>query len=161
MKTNLILLVCLVVLAASEEGLATARQEKPHAEPDGVVAFVNVHVVPMDAERLVAGQTVIVRQGKIVRIGPAETTPLPPDAVRVDGTGKYLMPGLIDMHVHVRRSDSLLLFIANGVTMIRNMSGSRRHLFLRHQIEKGELLGPTIYTAGPVVSCWLSSFRVP
>ena len=64
--------------------------------PDRVIAFVDVHLVPMDAERVVEGQTIIVRDGKIVTIGPVESTPLPPDALRVDGTGKYLMPGLIE-----------------------------------------------------------------
>ena len=152
MKTPQLWCICVIGLVASEPCFATSRNAKPHAEPDGVVAFVNVHVVPMDAERLVAGQTVIVRQENIIQIGPTETTPVPPDAVRVDGTDKYLMPGLVDMHVHILHPNALRLFIANGVTTVRNMSGSRRHLLWRRQLARGALLGPTLYTAGPVVN---------
>src|SRR4051812_17837053 len=58
-----------------------------------IVAFINVNVVPMDTERVLAGQTVIVKDGRIAEMGPAEQIKVPAGAVRVDGRGKYLMPG--------------------------------------------------------------------
>jgi hypothetical protein len=76
--------------------LAPARSA-PHlaaTPPHPVVAFVNVHVIPMDRERVLQGQTVIVRDGKIAELGPARTLAVPKGAVRVEGRGRYLMPGL-------------------------------------------------------------------
>lgn len=119
---------------------------------NAVVAFVNVNVVPMDRERILYNQTVIVRDGIISEIGAAETIKVPADALRIDGkTNLFLMPGLADMHSHLRYDGDLLLYVANGVTTVRNMSGSPEHLKWREEIEKEEVLGPTIYTAGPIL----------
>lgn len=122
-----------------------------------VVAFVNVNVIPMDSERVLADQTVIVKDGVIAEIGPTAKIKAPASALRVDGRGKYLMPGLVDCHVHltVPREDVLALlqlFIANGVTTVLNLRGTPEHLELRASIEKREIFGPTIYTAGSYVN---------
>lgn len=133
------------------------QSQNAHAETP-VTAFVNVNVVPFDRERVLAGQTVIIRDGRIAEIGAAERTKVPAGAVQIDGRGKYLMPGLADMHVHLfpgagqpddLASQQLQLFLANGVTTIRNMIGKPEHIALRDRVAKGELLGPSIYTAGP------------
>lgn len=145
-KTLLLLLVTFITLTVPVE----AQQQ--------VVAFVNVNVVPFDRERILPAQTVIVRDGRIAEIGPAEKTKVPAGALQIDGRGKYLMPGLADMHVHLfagagqpddLTSQQFQLFLANGVTTIRNMIGKPEHVVLRDRVAKGELLGPTIYTAGP------------
>jgi hypothetical protein len=122
-----------------------------------VVAFVNVNVIPMDSERVLADQTVIVKDGVIAEIGPTAKIKAPASALRVDGRGKYLMPGLADMHVHLtaEREDVLALlqlFIANGVTTVLNLRGTPEHLELRASVEKREIFGPTIYTAGSYVN---------
>src|ERR1044071_9277856 len=90
------------------------------------VAFTNVTVIPMDRERVLANQTVVVKNGLIVGIGNAKNVKLPKDAVRIDGTGKYLIPGLVDMHTHLLSDsdeypdsigpDELRVMGANGVT---------------------------------------------
>lgn len=124
---------------------------------DSVTAFVDVAVIPMDRERVLSGQTVIVRDGRIAQIGPAKSVRIPAGAVRIDGRGKFLLPGLAEMHAHIpggEESDAevertLFLFLANGVTTIRGMQGDPRHLALRERAAKGELLSPVIYTAGP------------
>lgn len=122
------------------------------------IAFVNVNVVPFDGERILEAQTVIVSDGRIAKIGPAANVKVPAGALKIDGRGKYLMPGLADMHVHLHpgagkqddlAGQQLQLFLANGVTTVRNMIGKPEHLFLRERVAKAELLGPTIYTAGP------------
>ncbi len=147
MIKQIYLLLLLVVVTFST---AEAQQQ--------AIAFVNVNVVPFDRERVVAGQTVIVRDGRIAEIGPADKTTVPAGALQIDGRGKYLMPGLADMHVHLYpgagqpddlASQQLQLFLANGVTTIRNMIGKQEHVALRERVAKGELLGPSIYTAGP------------
>ena len=65
------------------------------------VAFTNVNVIPMDRERVLANQTVVIKKGLIAEIGNAKNVKLPRDAVRIDGRGKYLIPGLVDMHTHL------------------------------------------------------------
>ena len=115
------------------------------------IAITNVSVVPMDAERVVPDQTVLVRDGTIAWIGPTGEARLDPDALVVDGAGGFLMPGLADMHVHTWREVDQLLYVAFGVTTVRNMWGTSTQLDFRNRIAAGDLLGPTIYTAGPLM----------
>lgn len=94
---------------------------------EAVTAFEHVSVIPMDRERVLEGQTVVVRGDRIVAIGPARRVAVPKGARRIDGHGKYLIPGLADVHTHVmfhpgdRFAHNLLLFLANGITTIRNV----------------------------------------
>ena len=127
---------------------------------NNLVAFENVNLIPMDSERVVKNQTVIVQDGVIERIGDNEQINIPSGAMVIDGSDKYLMPGLVDMHVHIEFENDLLLLVANGVTSVRNMWGNTDkklrfgmpdQLELRRLIEQGRLFGPTIYTAGPVM----------
>ena len=69
----------------------------------------------------------------------------------IDGNGKYLIPGLADMHVHINDANNLLLSVANGVTTTRNMAGFSFHLELKKGIENQTLLGPKLYTTGPIL----------
>jgi hypothetical protein len=125
---------------------------QPAQEHPGTIAFVDVNVIPMDRERVLKAQTVVVKEGRIAEMGPASSVRVPKDAVRIDGRGKFLMPGLIDMHVHVF-SDfrEMRLFVANGITTVRNMAGQPKHLKLRQQIASGQVFGPTLYTCGPLL----------
>jgi hypothetical protein len=124
--------------------------EIPHAAP--VSAFVHVNVIPMDREQTLRNQTVVIRSGHIVAIGTTGDIPLPPDAVLIDGTDKYLIPGLIDMHVRIYSPGELLLYVANGITMVRNIDGRPQHLSWRNKINDCKMLGPIIYTTGPTIS---------
>jgi len=146
------------VLSSDKPYIYGLSGELPSANP--LVAFVNVNVVPMDSERVLENQTVIVRDGAIESLGSSDQLEVPAEALIVDGRGKYLMPGLVDMHVHIQFEDDMLLWVANGVTSVRNMWGNTGkmlqfgfpdQLALRKQIEQGALFGPTIYTAGPVM----------
>ncbi|MDJ0710337.1 MAG: amidohydrolase family protein [Woeseiaceae bacterium] len=120
-----------------------------------LTAFVNVNVVPMDAERVLAGQTVVVSDGRIAAIGSVDEVPIPEGALVVDGTDRYLMPGLAEMHAHVPSASSanidrfFSLYVANGVTTIRGMLGQPSHLGLRDALESGSVFGPRLYTSGP------------
>ena len=136
--------ICAVALAAAT----------PHAQ-DRVTAFVNVHIVPMDRETVLRDHTVLVKGDRIVEIGPSATVKAPSAALTIDGAGKYLTPGLAEMHGHLTGGDValneriLLLNVGRGITTIRGMLGHPSHLVLRERVRKGELLGPTIYTSGP------------
>lgn len=148
--------VLFIILLVTVMPPQKARKEK--ASETRAFAFVNVNVVQMDKEQITKEQTVIVRGEKIVQIGPASKTKIPEDAERIDGSGKYLMPGLVDMHVHLRdytdedMAALLQLYVANGVTTVVNLSGIPRHLKLREKTAEGTLFGPTIYTSGPYIS---------
>lgn len=115
------------------------------------VAFVGVEVVPMDTDRVLSNQTVIVRDGKIQCIGPAADVEVPADVARVLCRGRYLTPGLTDSHVHLHNENDLPLYVANGITAIRVMGGTRQTLSYRDDIRANRMLGPTIHTAGPMI----------
>jgi len=120
-------------------------------QPAPTLAIEHVTAIPMGHELALADQTLVVRGGRIVAFGSAPEQAVPPDAVRIDGRGRFLMPGLADMHVHVWDENDLYLFVANGVTTVRNMFGAPLHLEWRARIERGELVGPRIYTSGPII----------
>ena len=118
-------------------------------------AFINVNVIPMTEDRVDPGQTVIVENGVITLIGPVDSTPVPEDVEIVDGTNRYLLPGLAEMHAHIPNAASpelgrvLTLFAANGVTTVRGMLGDPSHLQLRTALLSGEVFGPRLITSGP------------
>ena len=118
-------------------------------------AFINVNVIPMTEDRVDPGQTVIVENGMITLIGPVDSTPVPEDVEIVDGTDRYLLPGLAEMHAHIPNAASpelgrvLTLFAANGVTTVRGMLGDPSHLQLRTALLSGEVFGPRLITSGP------------
>ncbi|MDT4895527.1 MAG: hypothetical protein QOH25_604 [Acidobacteriota bacterium] len=143
-------IVVLLVVALSCFPLASqAALSLP--KPGDVVAFINVNVIPMDKEQVLSGQTVVVRDGRIVEIGSSEKVKVPRGAKRINGQGKYLMPGLIDMHAHLNSPHELPLYLANGVTTVYNLNGQPAHVLWRERIVRGEMLGPTIYTCGPTI----------
>jgi len=130
------------------------------AQP-AAIAVVNVSVVPMDRDRVVAGQTVVVVDGKIAAVGPADTVKVPAGAQRIDGAGRFLMPGLADMHVHFAVTGNTAqdtaenerlaeIFVAHGITTVRVMNGSPGILALRRRIDAGEVPGPRIFSTGPI-----------
>ena len=118
-------------------------------------AIVNVNVNPMTSETVLGARTVIVTDGEIVVIGDVDDTAVPADAVVVDGTDRFLIPGLFEMHGHVPdvnsgRLDRILhLYVANGNTTVRGMLGQPSHLDLRDALQKGDKLGPRLVTSGP------------
>ena len=116
-------------------------------------AFVDVTVVPMDSEVELAHQTVLVEHGRITAIGSAGTTLVPASATAIPGAGKWLVPGLIDMHVHFNDEHDGLLYVANGVTTVRNMWGFPQNLDERERAKRDDpsYVGPAVYTAGPIV----------
>lgn len=138
-------------------GAGVVEAQDPAAARPAIVAFTGVTIVPMDSERVVAGQTVVVRDGRIAEIGPAASVRVPDGALRVDGRGKYLMPGLAEMHAHIPGAnappqvvrDIMFLYVANGVTTIRGMLGAPNQLELRERTASGAMLGPTIFVAAP------------
>ena len=141
---------------------ATALRDLPAV---GAVAFVDVTVVPMDRERALPHQTVVVEGGRVVSLGPAAGVRVPAGAARVDGRGRFLMPGLVDMHAHLAPGTEsladpagrqLALYLATGFTTVRSLGIAPQNgpaaLALRDRVARGEALGPTLVVASPSVN---------
>jgi imidazolonepropionase-like amidohydrolase len=146
----------LVAVAAAATLLTTRTAGQPSAQGTAT-AFVGVTVLPMDKDGVLTNQTVVVADGKIASVAPAAKAQVPAGAVTIDGKGKYLMPGLGELHAHIpggKAADAdvertLFLYVANGVTTIRGMLGDPRHLVYRERVAKGDVVGPRIYSSGP------------
>ncbi|MGD9358254.1 MAG: amidohydrolase family protein [Desulfobacterales bacterium] len=154
-------LLALMVLLMAGCSVPKKQTSKPASaqNKDQVTALVNVNLIPMTEEKIIENQTVIVKGKKIWQIESANAVKLPEKAHIINGTGCYLMPGLVDMHAHIRVKSTLplKLCIANGVTAIRNMDATENALgraFIqdwRNEIEGGKRIGPKIYTTGPII----------
>ncbi len=130
------------------------------AAESATYAFVDVNVISMDAPGAAPNRTVLVEGDRIVTVGPADAVTVPSGATVVDGANRFLLPGLADMHTHIGgdyrpgqtgpRAD-LLLYLATGVTTIRNAVGSRDMLQLSRAIDDGTLLGPRMEVASPLL----------
>lgn len=106
----------------------------------------NANVVPMTADTVLRNQMVLIREGMIADIADEI---IDSQAAVIDAGGGYLSPGLIDMHVHVWDKYELGLYLANGVTTVRNLWGQPMHLRMKEAINKGEVVGPMFFTSGP------------
>lgn len=139
------LLAILVLLGPS---LSSAAQS---------TAFVGVNVIPMDSDRVLADQTVVVAGDRIVEMGPVDDVSVPDDARIIEGRGRYLMPGLAEMHGHIPPPNQpveaieevLFLYAANGITTVRGMLGYPGQLDLKERANSGKIWSPTLYLAGP------------
>jgi hypothetical protein len=152
-KLCLSLVVCVRMCAVS------IAQEKPATviPPSGTTYITHVTVIDTEAGKEMQDRTVIILGGRISEVRDSNGKP-PAGTKVVDGHGKYLIPGLWDMHVHsvyAERMDSMFpLFVANGVLGIRDM-GTTMPLAeierLRQQTANGSRLGPRIVAAGPIL----------
>ena len=120
------------------------------------VVFTGVNVIPMTSETVLKNQTVVVRGNEIVAIGPSATVRPPTDGTMVPGNGQYLIPGLMDLHIHLqggRRHTPVMLemFALTGVTTGLCMRGSSGVLDAREKVASGELLGPRIFSTSPIL----------
>ena len=148
MKPLLPLLLLLLTLSCAAQPASDTKQRE--------IIFRSVTVIPMDKEGVVPDQDVLVKEGRIAAIGKTGSVTFGREALVVDGRGKYLLPGLAEMHAHVPPVDDLgpmkevlALFALNGITTIRGMLGHPRHLELRQKLQSGEIFGPHFITSGP------------
>ncbi len=130
-----------------------------------VTAFTNVSVIPMTSNRIIENHTIVIRGDEISLITPSENVEFDSDATIIDGTGKFLIPGLAEMHGHVPPTDppsnaprymnmeyvenTLFLYTAAGITTVRGMLGWANQLELKDKVSSQEIIGPSLYLAGP------------
>lgn len=138
-------------------GLSVAAATLLHAQgtaPASATAITNVTVVDVVRGATRPGMTVIITGDRISAVGPVERTRVPAGARVVRGTGRYLIPGLWDMHAHVDDQGAWVfpLYVANGVTGLRDMGSHIDRLAQwRSGRQRGELI-PRIVAAGPIVT---------
>lgn len=143
---GLLFLAILIVLGA--DGLRTnyLKFSKQGNGSRNSYLIENANVIPMNRDTVLRNQKVFIMEGRIKAIGDDIQAP----GIKVIDAGNgYLLPGLIDMHVHVWDRYELGLYLANGVTSIRNVWGMPMHLRMKEKINGGELLAPQFLTTGP------------
>jgi imidazolonepropionase-like amidohydrolase len=153
--------------------LACAPPEPP---PTDILGFTNARVIDGTGGPVLEGVTIVIEGDRIATLGPTAATTLPAGSRQIDLTGKVVTPGLIDMHYHVTtgamryRRDSagaldstydralaerlLRVALAHGITTIRDPGASpvEAAIALREAVDSGRVLGPRIFTAGPIIS---------
>lgn len=159
------------VLALLAAGASLALAAPTLAQAPAATAIVNVCVLPMTAGAgQVCGQTVLVEEGRIARIAPVGAVAVPATATRIEGRGRWLMPGLADMHTHVENDglfrlilgdpaipsgavdaeDIFIPYLANGVLQIANLAATPESIRQRDQLESGQVVGPHMALAAMI-----------
>ena len=159
MKLRIVLLPILIALLVVPV-LLLAHPDRTQTP----TALTHVTVIDVAGGSPRRDTTVVITGDRISAIGDSANTSVPADAKVVDATGKFLVPGLWDMHVHWNVRETLTLFIANGVTSVRQMFGNSDLLRWRDEIAKGSLLGPRMVVASPIIDgpdpVWPNSISV-
>lgn len=139
----------LYALDLAAEDARNARLARELAQhPDHAVAVEHVRLFDSERATVLEDQTVVIEGERITLVGPSSTIRVPRDSQRIDGTGKTLLPGLFDMHVHLSAVDGLL-HIASGVTSVRDMGNDIEALkHVQTQWDSGAAIGPRVWKAG-------------
>jgi imidazolonepropionase-like amidohydrolase len=132
------------------------------------LAITHVTVIDMTGAPARADQTIIIKNDRIAAVGASNTVAIPRGAQILDAHGKFLIPGLVDMHIHLTaagepdgsRKFMLPLLLANGITTVRDMGGYLESIRqLQKEIQEGKRLGPRIFTPGPYLDGSPPSFQ--
>lgn len=162
---SITLLLCAIILNGCTKSSKTSENKSKEEEIKEQTVFVikDVNIIPMTEENtIIENATVVIKDKKIVSINQS----IPSNATVIDGKGKWLMPGLIDMHVHnladinlssnyptkgatlfTDTQDFMLLYVANGVTTAFELSGRTEHFGQRNEIINNKVYGPRIALA--------------
>ncbi|UOQ64359.1 amidohydrolase family protein [Hymenobacter volaticus] len=161
------------LLASTLPLLAAGYASRQPAQASYDLVITHANVVDVETGRVLPDQTIAVSNGLIQQLSKSTIAPLAAKQT-LDARGKYLIPGLWDMHVHFRGGDSLItanrnllpLYLAHGITTVRDAGGDLTPAVFswRQQIQAGQLAGPTIYTSGPKIdgpkAFWAGSLEV-
>lgn len=160
MKHYYLLVLCLILSACTQKN--TASQSDAAPLQNTIYAIKNVALIPMTTPNTVIENATVVIQDDVIQ---SINGSIPPEAQIIDGTGKWLLPGLIDMHVHnladgpylsyptkgpavhFDTQNFMTLYIANGVTTVFELSARAEHIGQRNEILRGDIIGPRIALA--------------
>lgn len=121
-----------------------------------IISFENVNVIPMNTDTIIMNQRLIIANGKILKIEPTSKEITNKIDIKIQASGKYLIPGLVETHYHLQNDieNEFKLLIANGITSARNMAEykGQDHIKIREQAKKNLILSPHYYTTGPYLT---------
>ncbi len=152
-----------MVVVSCSNGLTQSYTGKSeaHRETDSVIQVIKgVNLVPMTDNRVIKDQSVVIKNNEIIEIGPSQSIKIPKNARVVEGENGYLLPGLADMHIHLRDDwpiPQLNLYLVNGITTVRSLwanepiLGTAYEVKWRNEISRGHRVGPRIFTSGPII----------
>lgn len=143
---GLVLFAVIMILAIDTLGTSYLKVKDGEASNNSTYLITNVSIVPMNRDTILVNKMVYIKDGIIQSI--SETIDIKGIEV-VDAKGKYLVPGLIDMHVHVWDRYELGLYLSKGVTAVRNLWGMPMHLRIKEDVNNGEIISPIFFTTGP------------
>ena len=140
-RLTVISVLTIVLAACARSSGSTSLNPGPRP-----TAFVGISVLPMDRERVLSNHTVIVDDGVVRQVGPRGEVQVPANAEVIDGTGRFLLPGLADLHVHLQTGGDLIQYVASGVTTVLDLGSfvAARLLAFRDSTRNGLLVGPTV-----------------
>ncbi|SEO94487.1 Amidohydrolase family protein [Flavobacterium sp. CF108] len=150
----LVIIICVFIWSDNELNKVLGKSTKvipisSFVKPSKTIQIKNVNILSEDCTSFIKNQTIVIENGKIVSLG--KNQPLDSTAIIIDGTNKFLIPGLIDSHVHLKESQNdLFLYLANGITYIREMAGRPVTLKWRKAIKKNGI-GPRMFIASPPI----------
>ncbi len=160
LKPLFLLLVFGFTICSPSSNMVDHKEEKQkittltEASSSNKVAFVNATVFTMSEAEILKNHTVLTHGDTIIDIQPSHTLEIPSDFEQINSEGKYLIPGLSDMHVHLSDRNNLSSNLRYGVTSVLQMSGQRGEisdfLALRDEIDQGESIGPRLFLTGPM-----------
>lgn len=143
---GLTLLVCIIVLMIDASNTNYLKLKNNEASKNSTYLITNANIIPMNQDTVLVNKTVYIKEGIIKSI--SENIDI--DGIEViNAKGKYLIPGLIDMHVHVWDRYELGLYLSNGVTAVRNLWGMPMHLRIKEAVNNNEIISPLFFTSGP------------
>ena len=141
-----VLLLVALVLLLDRWGTSYLNIENDEDPGSNSIIITRANVIPMTMDTIIMNQSVYIKDGVITRIGKN----LEVEGVEVYDAGqRFLLPGLIDMHVHVWDKYELGLYLANGITAVRNLWGMPMHLRYKKALEKEDLMASLMFTTGP------------
>lgn len=147
-----------LLLSSCATYLERVAQQAEQLRSEPAYALVGVNLIPVERPGVEYNQTLLVKGGKIVAMGPTAELEVPAGYQRLSLAGNYVLPGFSDMHVHLAQEQDLLLFLRSGITQVRNMGDSVAigkqlgfpHVpALRDKVQAGQLPGPDIFACGP------------
>lgn len=131
---------------------ASDTNKKAEREVQPPLYIDNVHIIDIKTGQVIENRQLLILNGKIVAIKPAETPIVEENYTRHDGKGSYVTPGLIDMHAHAYDPAAFMIALSHGVTHLRLMNGVKEHIVWRKELEEGRRIGSTITVSSPIIS---------
>ena len=143
---GLVLFAVIIILVMDTLGTSYLKVKNSEATNNSTYLITNVNIIPMNRDTVLVNKMVYIKDGIVKSI--SETIDIKGVEV-VDAKGKYLVPGLIDMHVHVWDRYELGLYLSKGVTAVRNLWGMPMHLRIKEDVNNDEIISPIFFTTGP------------